>query len=317
MMVVVGCLLIMAYNRVPHMYMYWSQNKSVRNETIASSISRDRFMLLHSKLYFNHPKKPKNAEKTYYTAELINCLMYTFNLYRSESTYQSIDEFMVKFLGRSSMKQFLPNKPVKRGMKGFSRACACSGYVYDCFIYQGKDTNTEDTTLGEWVNVYIFSTFLVFITKMFRTSICSIWLLFLSFYKVVKTLCSTIRDKDVTIVNDRFFTSVNLLATLDYACLGTVMSNRRNLPVMKDKVQRGQSTVKCSSNGLICYKWQDTKEVRDRPHITSTFGSVGHLKNKRNVESAWVVGGSQNWNFLLTRCNMWMWILPNLNRNYL
>lgn len=151
MMLFVGCLLIMSYNRVPHMHMYWSKNKSVRNETIASSISRDRFMLLHSKLYFNHPQKPKDAEKTYYTKELINCLVYTFNRHRSESTYQSIDEFMVKFQGRSSIKQFIPNKPVKRGVKGFCRADACSGYAYDFFIYQGKATNTEDTTLGEWV----------------------------------------------------------------------------------------------------------------------------------------------------------------------
>lgn len=150
-MVVVGCLLIMSYNRVPHIHMYWSKNKSLRNETIASSISRDRFMLIHSKLYFNHPQKPADAEKSYYTAELINCLVYTFNRYRSEGTYQSIDEFMVAFKGRSSMKQFVPNKPVKRGMKGFSRACATTGYVYDCFVYQGRETDTESCTLGEWV----------------------------------------------------------------------------------------------------------------------------------------------------------------------
>lgn len=156
-MVVVGCLLIMSYNRVPHMHMYWSRNKTVRNETIASSISRDRFMLLHSKLYFNHPKKPVDAEKSYYTSELINCLIYTFNRYRSEATYQSIDEFMVAFKGRSSMKQYVPIKPIKRGIKGFCRACACSGYVYDCFIYQGKDTEREDSTLGEWVRTVILN----------------------------------------------------------------------------------------------------------------------------------------------------------------
>lgn len=77
----------------------------------------------------------------------------------------------------------------------------------------------------------------------------------------MNTLCSTIRDEDVVIVNDRFFTSVNLFANLNYACVGTVMSNRRNLPEMKEKVPRGQSIAKCTESGLICYKWQDTKEV--------------------------------------------------------
>lgn len=114
--VVIGCLLVMSFNRVPHMSMYWSKNKSVRNETIATAISRDRFMLLHSKLYFNHPCKPNGAEKTYYTSELISCLIHTFNRYRTEATHQSIDEFMVKFNGRSVMKQYVPIKPVKVGM---------------------------------------------------------------------------------------------------------------------------------------------------------------------------------------------------------
>lgn len=79
--------------------------------------------------------------------------------------------------------------------------------------------------------------------------------------QVVNKLCSTIRGENVAIVNDRYFTSVNLLATLNYACVGTIMSNRRNLPEMKEKLQRGQSIASCSNNGLICYKWQDTKEV--------------------------------------------------------
>lgn len=153
-MIVIGCLLVMAYNRVPHMYMYWSQNKSVRNETIANAISRNRFMLIHSKLYFNHPKKPVGAAKTFYTTELLNCFIYTFNRYRSEGTYQSIDEFMVKFKGRTIMKQFMPKKPVKRGMKGFSRADANSGYIYNLFIFEGKNTEPVEGTIGERVCVF-------------------------------------------------------------------------------------------------------------------------------------------------------------------
>lgn len=150
-MVVIGCLLVMSFNRVPHMWMYWSKNKSVRNETIATAISRDRFMLLHSKLYFNHPSKPNGAEKTYYTSELIRCLIYTFNRYRTEATHQSIDEFMVKFKGRTAMKQYVPIKPVKKGMKGFCRADADTGYVYYFYVYQGQEKQTLEGTLGERV----------------------------------------------------------------------------------------------------------------------------------------------------------------------
>lgn len=150
-MVVIGCLLVMSFNRVPHMKMYWSKNKSVRNDTIATAIIRDRFMLLHSKLYFNHPSKPNGVDKTYYTSELVSCLIFTFNRYRTEATHQSIDEFMVKFKGRTSMKQYVPIKPVKVGMKGFCRADADTGYVYYFYIYQGQEKQPSEGTLGERV----------------------------------------------------------------------------------------------------------------------------------------------------------------------
>ena len=43
----------------------------------------------------------------------------------------SIDEAMIPFKGRSSMKQYLPMKPVKRGFKVWVMADATNGYMYD------------------------------------------------------------------------------------------------------------------------------------------------------------------------------------------
>lgn len=77
----------------------------------------------------------------------------------------------------------------------------------------------------------------------------------------MKRLCAPIRDGNVVIVIDRFFTSVNLLRTLDYACLGTVMNNRKNLPVVTGKLTRGESISKSTDDGILFYKWKDTKEV--------------------------------------------------------
>lgn len=79
----------------------------------------------------------------------------------------------------------------------------------------------------------------------------------------MNTLCSTIREENVAIITDRYFTSVKLLQNLNYACVGTVMSNRKHLPDLTGKIPRGQSKAKCTNDGIICYKWQDTKEVID------------------------------------------------------
>lgn len=74
-------------------------------------------------------------------------------------------------------------------------------------------------------------------------------------------LCSTIREPDVAIIVDRYFMSVNLQRTIAFPCVGTVMSNRRNLPKLTGKLQRGDSKAMCTNDGIICYKWSDTKEV--------------------------------------------------------
>lgn len=228
-MIVIGCYLVMAFNRVPELQMYWSRHKSLRNETIASSISRDRFLLISSKLYFNEPKKPEGASKTYYMEEIVNCLKYTFQKSRSDSTYQAIDESMVKCQARTSLKQYMKNKPVDLGIKMWGRCDSDTGYCYDFNIYAGKETENLSGTLGE---------------------------------RVVTTLCSTISDgADVVIIIDRFFTSVNLLKNLPHALVGTCMTNRKNVPKIIEKLKRGDSIAKSTDDGIICFKWQDTKEV--------------------------------------------------------
>lgn len=153
-MIVIGCTIIMSYNRVPYISMFWSKDKSLRNEAIVDAISRDRFLLLYSKLYFNEPKKPSDAGKTYYMDEMLNCLKMTFPRARSEATFQSLDECMIKCKARTSMKQYMKDKPTKRGVKGWVRADAESGYVYDINLYTGKAVGTVEGTLGERVKIY-------------------------------------------------------------------------------------------------------------------------------------------------------------------
>jgi len=54
----------------------------------------------------------------------------------------SIDEQMVPFKGQIDVKQFMPLKPVRWGIKIFS-LCGISGTVYDFIIYQGSRTEVN------------------------------------------------------------------------------------------------------------------------------------------------------------------------------
>jgi hypothetical protein len=116
-MLVLGVMLVMSYNHVPSFSDYWSNNASLGNDAIKSAISRNRCQLLLAKMYFNNPEKDGNAPKTYYMDEVVACFKKTFMEAREESPFQSIDESMAKFKGRSSLKQYLPLKPIKRGIK--------------------------------------------------------------------------------------------------------------------------------------------------------------------------------------------------------
>lgn len=202
-MIILGCYLIMSYNRVPALHLYWSTNKSLGNSAIKHAIARNRFQLLSSKMYFNSPEKPKDAHKLYYIQEVVSCLKYTFSKARSESAFQSIDEAMAKFKGRSVLKQYLPLKPTKRGIKLWERCDSATGYTYDVNIYCGKDENRDtELTLGE---------------------------------SVITELSKTIRDPDVSLCFDRFFTSTHLMNETPFASVGTAMGNRKNMPKFESR----------------------------------------------------------------------------------
>lgn len=229
-MLVLGCVLVMCYNKVPNISDYWSHNPSLGNEAIKLVIARNRFQVLTSKLYFNSPDPPRDSSKTFYIDEVIACLKYTFPRAREDCPFQSIDESMTKFKGRSSLKQYLPMKPVKRGIKLWERCDAVTGYAYDLNVYSGKELGQAvlTGTLGE---------------------------------RVVLKLTDTIRNPEVAIVFDRFFTSVHLLNTIGYPVVGTCISVRKNMPKFEGKLPKGGFEFLGNQQGTLSARWQDSKEV--------------------------------------------------------
>ena len=143
---VLGVITIMGYNKLPSFQNYWSQEESLGNTVIKKALSRERCTLLLSKMYYNIPEKPVGASKIYYLEEVVNCFKKTFPSMRSESPYQAVDESMAKFKGRSSLKQYMPLKPIKRGIKFWERCDSDTGYIYDLNIYQGKESGAVDGT---------------------------------------------------------------------------------------------------------------------------------------------------------------------------
>ena len=49
------------------------------------------------------------------------------------------------------MKQYIPQKPTKRGLKVWMRADSTNGYVSEFQIYVGKEKGSVESKLGERV----------------------------------------------------------------------------------------------------------------------------------------------------------------------
>ena len=188
----------------------WSTKKSLGNQAISDGISRNRFQAIFAQLCFANPEKPQDATKTYCLNEILACLKSNFAHARSDSTYQSIDESMTKFKGRFSLKQYMPLKPIKRGIKLWTRSDADSGYVYDTNIYCRKETEHVEGTLGE---------------------------------RVVQKIIEGVRN-DVVLIFDKFFTSTHMLNSIEYATVGTYNRNRKNVAKLSEKFStKGKSEM--------------------------------------------------------------------------
>ena len=69
------------------------------------------------------------------------------------SSVMAVDESMVPFKGCSSMKQYMPKKPVKRGYKVWFLAESRTGFVSQFDIYSGRSDTQGNSlfSLGERV----------------------------------------------------------------------------------------------------------------------------------------------------------------------
>lgn len=110
--------MLMGIKKIPSLRDFWSSNYILRDNFITTVLSRDRFVWLLGNLHLNDnsimpERNSPNYDKLYKLRPLINILSATFMSTYRPSKNQSIDESKIRFKGRSSLKQFMPLKPIK------------------------------------------------------------------------------------------------------------------------------------------------------------------------------------------------------------
>lgn len=181
---------------------------------VASRIPRKRFLEIQRYFHFVDndtliPCGQPGYDRLGKVRPVIESVRERFLLNYHPHRENAIDEAMVPFKGRSSLKQYIPLKPVRRGFKIWMRADSTNGYICDFSVYTGKEESAEKG-LGE---------------------------------KVVKKLSQPLAGGNYHIFFDNFFSTVNLFDDLleegIYAC-GTFRRDRKGVPQAIKDVKLGK-----------------------------------------------------------------------------
>lgn len=248
--------ILMGIKQLPSYRDYWSSRAELRDNFISELLPRDRFIWLLGNLHLNDnsvlpTRESPHYDKLYKLRPVLDKLSDTFLSSYKPSKNQAIDESMIKFKGRSSLKQYMPLKPTKRGYKVWVRADE-TGYLCEFQIYVGKVGDTAEKDLGA---------------------------------RVVRDLSNNLIGKGHHLYFDNYFNSIPLQKTLQsqfiYAC-GTVRRARKELPndLRDDKaLSRGEFDWRVSKDGLVYVKWKDRKAV----HLLANYSdpSISSKVNRK------------------------------------
>jgi hypothetical protein len=222
---------------------YWNSDIFLGNAGIKLVMPRNRYEQLNRFLHVSDrsvepPIGSANYDKIYKVRDVMDYVQKKFVKYSNPSCAQSVDEGMISYKGRVSYLQYMPAKPIKRGLKLFIRADADTGYLNDFELYLGKHYDNA-SPLG-------------------------------SYFHVVERLTRSILNRRHKIYFDNAYTSiplaVHLLQNGTYCC-GTVRSNRRGLPAaIKSDANLARGEFRCAQDkklpNLTATVWRDTKVVR-------------------------------------------------------
>ena len=147
-----GFSILMGINHLPAIHHYWSTGPIFHYAPIADRISRDRFLAIWRFLHLNDAPSPPSTssppDRLYKVRPVITAVLAACRAHYWPHREKAVDEAMIGFKGRSSMKQYLPMKPMKRGFKIWVRADSHNSYICQLECYMGQKGDTAEVGLG-------------------------------------------------------------------------------------------------------------------------------------------------------------------------
>uniref|UniRef100_A0A1X7U749 PiggyBac transposable element-derived protein domain-containing protein n=1 Tax=Amphimedon queenslandica TaxID=400682 RepID=A0A1X7U749_AMPQE len=174
-------MIFMGLTRLPALSDYWRRDPLFHCSIIANCLSRDRFHEIHRYLHFvDNTTITTPTDRLYKVCQFLTMIGERFKVVNHPHCECAIDEAMVPYKGRSSLKQYMPQKPIKRGFK-FK-------------VYTGKETSSTEKGLGFRVVINLTATIQHHNHHVYCDNVFSSFQLFSDLLSVGIYACGTLRS---------------------------------------------------------------------------------------------------------------------------
>ena len=140
-------------HRLPDVHDYWSQDPLLAVPGIVSGMPRTRFKMLMRNLHLNDnsqmlPRTDSGYDRLHKIRPLLDTIITKTQASYAPHQQVAVDEAMVLFKGRSTMKQYMSQKPTKRGYKLWCLCDSLNGLLYKVIVYTGASSGSGEGGLG-------------------------------------------------------------------------------------------------------------------------------------------------------------------------
>ena len=277
MLVFIGILILSGYNTVKEFSMYWSNSEDVTNLMVKKAMPRDRFKTIKRCLHFGNEDEGEEGEVRDRYGKVRLLLKHLQKKFVEQFVPEqnlSHDESMIKYFGKSGLKQAIRNKPIRFGYKGWC-LCTVSGYLVVFDLYQGRGIGIHH-----------------------EENVAAVGAAGASLLDLMELLPPEKRILNYHVFGDNFFSSMKLVDVMrdnNWQYSGTLRKDRvKNKPAITDvdrfkKQARGHhECIALEDETQIVTRWNDNAPVT---MLSSALGCLPHgtvrrwsKKDKRHIE---------------------------------
>ncbi|XP_050499979.1 piggyBac transposable element-derived protein 4-like, partial [Diabrotica virgifera virgifera] len=250
----IAVLFLAARHRKNKLVENWSTDELLYTPIFGKVMSRNRFQIILRMLHFADNAQQIKGHSFHKLRGIFEKIKNTFAQRFSPFQNLVIDESLMLFKGRLLFKQFIRTKRHRFGIKLFL-LCDCeTGYVLNFIVYTGSKTEIE-------------------LYKDLGIS-----------GSVVTTLMKSYLDKGHSLFTYNWYTSPTLSTYLfehkTNTC-GTVRTNRKQMPDLSGKLEKGETKSMVSDN-MLAVRWKDRRDV----NMLTTFHKDQMINvNKTNMKT--------------------------------